>query len=491
MEKQTGTRRTHSLGRWFNYANNALSLAGIAMTTVAAITIVVFVIAEAAGAIHNPYVASFAFLVLPGFFVLGLVLIPLGMWRRRRRLLRSGATRAEIEAYPRLDFNSPELRRVAAIVLILTAVNGVILGSSSYLAVEEMDSVEFCGAVCHTVMQPEYTAYQQSPHSRVQCVECHIGPGASWFVKAKLDGLRQVWHTALDTFPRPIESPIANLRPARETCESCHWPAKHYGDKLRVFARFAADEASTPSYTAMLLKTGGGALDTGSHGGIHWWHIYADNRIRYLASDARRQEIAWVELTTPDGEVVTYTRDGAEPPDAATIAAEARVMDCIDCHNRPTHLFQVPAKALDAVLERTPELRQLPYYKKQALAAVTGSYPTREAGLAAVRDAVTAYYRDSYPEIAAGRAGLVARGAEAAALVYGRSVFPEMNTNWDTHPNNIGHDDFPGCWRCHGGEMTSSDGERMISPDCDTCHTVLVEDSAERPDFAALIAGQG
>jgi len=233
----------------------------------------------------------------------------------------AGVSKEQRWRYPRLDFNDPHLRRIGTVVLFLTAVNALIFGISSLMAVEHMESVEFCGTTCHTLMEPEYTTYQQSPHSRVLCVECHIGPGASWFVRSKLDGLRQVWHTLRDTYDRPIESPILTLRPARETCEQCHWPEKHYGDKIHVFARFRTDEANTPRYTAMLLRTGGGSLDAGNHSGIHWWHINSDNQIRYV-SDPSRQEIRWVELVTPAGEVRTYTRDGEDPP-AAEFEAEA------------------------------------------------------------------------------------------------------------------------------------------------------------------------
>ncbi len=478
-----------SLGRLFNYANNPLTIAGAAMTTLSAVLILVFTATELAGGFRNPYVPMLAFVVMPAFFVLGLVLIPPGMWRRRRRLIAAGVTGDGLAAYPNLDFNRPQVRKVTTLVLGLTAANAVILGSSSFLAVGHMDSVGFCGTTCHTVMQPEYTAYQGSPHSRVACVECHIGPGASWFVRSKLDGLRQVWHTAMNTYHRPIETPVETLRPARETCERCHWPAKHHGDKLRVFARHATDEASTAAYTAMVLRTGGGSLDLGTHGGIHWWHIYSDNRIRYLATDERRQEIGWVELVGRDGERRVYTRPGEELPPEAELERRARVMDCIDCHNRPTHLFQVPAKAVDELLEARPELAALPHFKRQALAAVEAEHPTHAAGVAAAREAILAHYRGEQPGPEVPSPGLVTLAADAVAAIRGRVVFPEMKTDWATHANNVGHDDAPGCWRCHDDTLVTADGAHAIPQDCDTCHALLVEASPTRPDLAALVAG--
>ncbi len=477
-------------GRLFNYANNPTTLVGIVLTTVSAISIIIFIIGEMAGGFRNPYTNIFAYMVLPAVFVVGLLIIPVGMLRRRKRLVLEGVPLKERVRYPRLDFNDPQLRRVASIILLLTGVNGVIFGASSYLAVEHMETVQFCGQTCH-LMQPEYTAYQQSPHSRVACVQCHIGPGASWFVRSKLDGIRQVWKTALNTYHRPIETPIHNLRPARETCEQCHWPAKHHGDKIKVFARFATDEANTPSYTAMIIKTGGGRLDLGQHGGIHWWHIYSDNKIRYVSKNDKREDMIWVELTTPDGEERVYTRDGDELPPPDEIQRRARVMDCIDCHDRPTHLFKEPSQALDEELEARPELVALPFYKKQALEAVQGDYPTHEAGMEAVKEAVLRFYRTTYPQIWTEHQSAVETGAEVASDVYGKNVFPEMKTNWETHPQDIGHERSPGCWRCHDDEHSTADGKHTIAMDCDLCHVFLVEDSPTPPSEEQLLVGAG
>ncbi len=475
--------RDRFFGRLFNYANNPFTISGTVITTLSGLLIVMFLLAQLWGGLDNPYIGLFAYAVLPVFFLIGLILIPIGMWFRRKRLLKAGTSDAEITSYPKLDFNIPAVRRLTLTVIVVTALNTVILGAASFFAIEEMETVEFCGETCHTVMQPEFTAYQNSPHSRVACVECHIGPGASWFVKSKLDGLRQVWRTALDTYDRPISTPLHTLRPARETCEHCHWPNKHHGDKLRVFSRYQSDEANTPSYTAMLLKTGGGTLDTGRHGGIHWWHIYSDNKIRFLSSDERREEITWVELTTRDGEVRTYSRDGDDPPSDEEVAA-AKIMDCVDCHNRPTHTFYVPPKAVDWLLDTHPELSELPFFKRQAVAAIEGDYPTHAEGMEAVRQNLIEFYDSEYPAVAASQRDLIERGAQLAAEFYGRSVFPEMDTNWETHPNHIGHDDFPGCWRCHDDEMATADGKFTIPMDCENCHVFLLQDSPVLPDFA-------
>jgi hypothetical protein len=477
-----------TIARLANYARNPLTVLGFGLTTLSGLTLLVFLALEVAGQVDNPYTGVFGSAFLPAVFVGGLLLMPLGILRRRRAFMRSGQSAEAINTYPTLDFNDSHLRRVAVVLAALTVINVVMLATSSVVGMNFMDTPKFCGTVCHKVMRPEYTAYQNSPHSRVKCTQCHIGPGASWAVRSKFDGLRQVWKVLTGTYAHPIPSPVHTLRPARDTCESCHWPAKHYGDKLRVIGRFAEDDKNSASFTALLLRTGGGAVGAGQpHGGIHWWHIYADNRIRYLATDQRRQEIAWVELTTPDGKQTEFVREGAKLPAAGDIQKSARVMDCIDCHNRPTHLFETPAKAIDSVLQRQADLRDLPFFKREAVKAVSASYASHDDGMAAVRQNVTDFYRKSYPDLARRDGARVSRAADEVADVYDRTVFPEMNTNSKTHPNNIGHDDSPGCFRCHDGNMKAAKGDQVIPNDCDACHAILVDGSPKEPDLGQLV----
>lgn len=474
-------------GKFFNYASNPISLVGFVLAGVSGVVLAAFATIDVMGGHLGSYSALITFGLLPMVFVGALILVPIGMWLRHRKLQELHVSPEEQALWPRLDFNDSHIRNVTLGFLGLTFVNAVIFATASYLGYEFMESPRFCGTVCHTVMSPEYTAYQGSPHSRVACVQCHIGPGASWFVKAKVDGLRQVVATLGNTFSRPIHTPVENLRPARGTCEDCHWPSKHHGDKLHTFVRYADDESNTPRYNAVLIKTGGGDLDSGKHGGIHWWHIYSDNKIRYIQGDQRRNSIKWVELTNSKGETRIYTRKGEEAPTAAEMD-EVRTMDCIDCHNRPTHLFEFPNKAIDAIMERHQDLVTLPYFKREALKAVQAKHPTHDGGMEEVKKAIEVFYAASYPSAPK---DLVQKGAEAAAEVYGRNTFPEMNTNWETHPNHIGHPDpstdqgFPGCWRCHDDELATADGAHTIPQDCDNCHTFLVEDSATPPEFAS------
>ena len=211
---------------------NPLTLTGAVITTSTALTTIAFWFYEIflPGPPH-PYIGLLVFLILPGIFILGLLLIPLGIWLRRRSLLASGKMPG---VFPTVDLGLPVVRRTLEYVGLATVLNLLIIGTASYRGVQYMDSTSFCGKTCHTVMDPEYTAYQNSPHSRVECVDCHIGPGAGWFVRSKLSGLRQVFAVTFHTYSRPIPSPVKYLRPARETCEQCHWPQRFTGDKFLV-----------------------------------------------------------------------------------------------------------------------------------------------------------------------------------------------------------------------------------------------------------------
>jgi len=338
--------------------------------------------------------------------------------------------------------------------------------------VEFMDSTEFCGAVCHTVMQPEYTAYQRSPHARVQCVECHIGPGADWFVKSKLSGAWQVVAVALDLYPRPIATPLHDLRPARETCEQCHWPSKFVGDRLIIKNLYKDDEANTELKTVLLMKVGG--LQGSRSRGIHW-HVDPKIKVRYLA-DPTRETIYDVELTTADGSQKLFK--GREQP---VEGAVWRTMDCIDCHNRPTHVYLQPPEAVDRVIEDGRIDRTLPYIKREAVKALQVRYESHEQARAGISAAIEAFYRDNYPEVSKSQADAIAAAGRAIGDAYATNVFPQMNVFWGTYPNHLGHVDRKGCMRCHDNRHRTAERE-SIPKDCDICHSVLAEEE-ENPEI--------
>jgi nitrate/TMAO reductase-like tetraheme cytochrome c subunit len=448
---------------------NALTLFGAALTTSTAVTLVAVWLLESTGREVHPYAGILIFLILPGLFVLGLLLMPLGVLMHRRRARQEGGGPL------RIDLRSPEVLRALTLVALLTVVNVALLGVASYKGVEHMDSNAFCGTTCHEVMQPEYTAFLTSPHSRVGCVQCHIGPGAGWFVRSKLSGVRQVFAVAFNTHSRPIPSPVHQLRPARETCEQCHWPEKFQGDRLVVIDKFAEDETNTRTSTVLMLKIGGrrGSLASGIHG----HHLNNASRITYVATDDRRQIIPRVTWIDEAGKAVEFDSTDAKVTPAELERGEHRTMDCIDCHNRPSHTFELPERALDEAMAGGHISAKLPFVKREALALIKAQYPDRDRAAAAIDQGLAGFYRAKYPEVyRASRTDLQLAIAETQQ-VYARNVFPGMNVTWGSYPNNLGHQDFPGCFRCHDGSHKAADG-RVISQDCDSCHSVLAMEEA-------------
>ncbi|HUK54329.1 MAG TPA: NapC/NirT family cytochrome c [Candidatus Binatia bacterium] len=452
----------------FYFSQNPISLTGLVLTTSSAITLIAFwfYFVFLPGPPH-PYLGILIFLTLPAVFVLGLLLIPLGIWMRRRALRASGEL---LQVYPQIDFSREVIRRGFWFVAGATALNFILVGTASYKSVSYMDSTEFCGQTCHTVMTPEFTAYQNSPHSRVSCVECHIGPGASWFVRSKLSGTRQLFAVAFNTYSRPIPSPVEHLRPARETCEQCHWPQRFTGDKFVVRTKFQDDEKNTRLTTVLLLKVGGRTWQ--GHVGIHGRHLETGSRIQYVSIDGKRQVIPVVEYLDDSGKTVRYVSSDVKTTPQQLAAGEHRVMDCVDCHNRPTHTFEMPDSAVDKRMATGNISPELPYVKKKAVELLKAEYPDRERAQQQIIGEMTAFYKTKYPEIYSTRRTLVQQSAEEVAAIYLRNVFPSMRLTWGTHPNNLGHTDFPGCFRCHDGSHTSADGQ-TIPNDCSTCHSLL------------------
>jgi hypothetical protein len=459
---------------------NPISLTGAAITTASGLIILSLVAVGVVGHHSNPYSGILAFVVLPTIFMAGLALIPIGIFRQRRAE-RKAIERGETQkpAFPIIDLNIGKTRKAMLIFLFLTMANVVILATATYKGVEVMDSTTFCGTACHTVMMPEYTAYERSPHSRVKCVACHIGPGANWFVKAKITGAWQLVSVALDLYPRPIPTPIHNLRPARDTCEQCHWPTKFVGDKLRVETRYQEDEENTETKTVLLLRVGG-IQGRESHG-IHW-HVDPANQIRYK-SDPSRETIYDVELTRPDGTVTVY-RNGS-PEETDETHDEWRNMDCVDCHNRPTHVYRAPGEELDAAMVGGEISPELPFVRREGRKLLRVDYASHDEARSSIQTGLTAFYRDNYPDTAAAMTAQIDSAATAMGEIYSSNVFPVMNVNWDTYPTHIGHEQSPGCFRCHNDEHESEDGQ-VISQDCDTCHSLLAMEE-ESPDVLEVL----
>ncbi len=446
---------------------NPISIVGAFLTTFSAVLFLVVFLADLLGLHTNPYIGIVFFLILPGFFLFGLALIPIGAWLERRR--RKEGQRFLLLDWPRLDLNDSNQRRATALVFLLTIANIVIVSLATYRGIEYMDSVQFCGQVCHSVMKPEFQAYQDGPHSRVACVQCHIGPGASWFAKSKLSGTRQVFAVTLHTYSRPIPSPVEQLRPAREVCEQCHWPEKFHGDKTVLLHDYADDEKNADTPTTLEVHVGGGNDRRGGATGIHW-HTNPANQIEYIAIDDKRQVIPYVRLTDRSGNVREYLSEGVTPEQLAR--GERRQMDCMDCHNRPSHPMAATAeKAVNEAMAAGEIPTTVPFVKREAVKAMKASYPSQEAATAAIADGMRGFYKSNYKELYASQPNDIERAIVATQGLYRRNIFPEMNVAFGTYPNNIGHMDFPGCFRCHDDNHRSKDG-RTIAQDCERCHKI-------------------
>jgi len=464
--------RSQNLGRMaFSASDNWITILGIVLTTGAGFTQVWswFLELTSPHKVH-PYVGIVLFMLLPMIFITGLLLIPAGILLRRRKLRAEGHLPLDP---PKIDLASPHIRKVILFVAAATVVNIILMGTATIKGVDYMDSSRFCGLTCHTPMITEFRAFSDSPHSRVGCAQCHIGPGTESFMRAKLAGVRQVFGVVFNNYSRPIPSPVVTLRPARETCESCHWPQKFHGNKILVRTHYGDDAASTPSTTVLMLKIGG--VSGAAASGIHGRHLDENSRITYLAGDDKRQTIGPVTYRDDKGQMVDYNVADFKPGPANI---KPRQMDCVDCHNRPTHAFELPELAIDRLITENRVSRDLPFIKKKGVEILKADYKSQDSAAALIPQAVADYYKASYPDVFNQKRSLVDTAGNAIRDAYLRNVSPEMKLTWGTHPNHIGHQDGGGCFRCHDGSHTTKDG-RAIASDCSTCHVILAQDEKD------------
>lgn len=451
----------------FRYAWNLISLAGMLLAIVSTCLIIAFLAMEVIMGIDHPYLGLLTFFLFPTMLVTGLLIIPLGMWRVRSKLRDQGKD-AEIPPLPRLDLNDPHKMKLTVFFSIATVIFVLLITIATIKGFEFTESTVFCGELCHQVMTPEHTAWSNSPHAKVKCVECHVGPGAEWYVKAKISGLRQVWAVLTHSFPSPIETPIENLRPARDTCEHCHWPEKFYSGRQKIFYHFAPNEQNTPREVNLLIKIGGTPKSPHAMG-IHW-HIGTE--VRYIARDKKRFDIPYIAVKEKDGSITEYM-DTANPLTRDEVAnGKKRLMDCTDCHNRPTHIYKSPGQEMDENIVSGHIDPSLPYIKKIAVEVLEKPYRTTPEALSSIPGDIREFYAKNYPRLAQEKAATISKAIEHILDMYKRNYFPEMKVSWNTYPNHIGHFYTPGCFRCHDGKHKTAKG-RIISKDCNICHTVI------------------
>lgn len=454
---------------------NLISFLGIALALISAVNILFLVVIDYFR--PSPYLGIFAFIILPGILIIGLILVLLGMMleRKRRHQMAGGA----IPRMPVIDLNSPAQQRTITAVLVGGTVFLALSAAGSYRAYEFTDSVQFCGQVCHKVMRPEYTTYLESPHARVACVDCHVGPGAGWYVRSKLSGSYQVYSVIFHKYPQPIPTPVANLRPAQQTCEQCHWPRRFYGSQLKVFTHFSYDEKNTPRQIRMLINIGGAEPMTGMPSDIHW-HMNIANRITFVAADPQRQVIPWVQSEDREGHITVYVAKDSKMSATQIQSSPRHLMDCIDCHDRPSHIFTPPDRSVDTALLARRLDPAMPFIKQQAVIALTATYADDASAKAGIAKSLSEFYAAKYPQQYPASSPEVKSTIAEVQNIYAASVFPYMKVDWRTHPNNIGHYYFPGCFRCHDGQHVSADG-KIIPKGCDTCHSVLSQTESDKP----------
>ena len=438
------------------------------MTSASGVTMIGYWLVEMLGRPNdNPYLGIIFFLILPALFIAGLVLIPIGVFIRRRKLQKAGQIPAE---FPKVDFNDHMFRHGVDIVLIATIANLLVVSIATYRGAAYMDSPQFCGQSCH-VMHPEFTAYKISAHSHVDCVSCHIGSGAQAYFSAKVNGTKQLVEVSFHKYPTPIPSPVQNLRPAREICEGCHTPARYVGEKLLVKSTFADDEKNTETQTVLVLHLGG--QDSLSHlTGIHGVHL---GHIEYVTTDETRPTIPWVQRRNADGSETAFTSSNAG---TGIPAGERRVMDCVDCHNRAAHTFMTPEDALNRAMEQGAVSPDLPWIHKEGLQLLKANYATEAEAASQIPQQLAAFYKAQYPDVSQAKAAQVQSAGQGLVTLYSQNVFPYMKVTWGTHPNHIGHMAYPGCFRCHDGDHAAKNGT-SITQDCAACHNLLAVDEAK------------
>lgn len=446
---------------------NWISSAGLIIAGVSAFIILFFLGLIFVSNRINPYIGIVTYLLLPAVLVVGLLLVPAGMFLEWRSRQRTGAV--TYRKWPSVDLNNPGQRRTATLFLIAAVLFSLFSAMGVYQAYHYTESIEFCGLTCHKVMKPEYTAYQASPHARVRCVNCHIGPGAGWYAKSKLSGLYQVYAVLAGVYPRPIPTPIENLRPAQETC---HWPRAFFGSKQRLFSHFRYDKENSPWPINLLVKIGGGSPQTSVTAGIHW-HMNIAVKVEYIARDSRRQDIPWVRVTDKATGRVSVYQDSEKPLTQEEISRSGlRIMDCMDCHNRPSHAYKPPDFTVDLALSTGRIDPALPRIKKTAVEAMNRDYSSERDAMLGIAGAINDFYRLNYPDVSSAKEKQIKEAILAVQDGYERNIFPIMKVKWSAYPDDIGHFLFRGCMRCHDGKHRSGTGT-VIANDCRTCHIIL------------------
>ena len=432
---------------------------------------------------QRAYQGLLTFILYPGVMFLGLLVVSTGLILERRRT--RALTVAHREWTPALDVKK---RRHQWMLFAMVAFGASFVMASvvgAYRAYEFTESEEFCGSLCHTPMEPQYVAHQNSSHASIHCTQCHVGPGVRGYMNAKISGLRQLYQMVGASYPAPIFAPRAKLPAVSHMCESCHSDQQFRGKRFASRMRFGYDLENSRRYLQILFNVGGGDSPQRAGEGIHW-HMSIKNSVWFRSTDDRQQDIPWIKLERPDGTVVVYKDRESKLTDEELSRLPEAQMNCLDCHSRPAHHFLTPAVAVDAALDSGKIRPSLPFIKKVAVKAlVRNKNPdeTKEEAVENIRTEIESYYREHFQGTVLERKETLESAITTVQDMYRANTFPAMKLDGFTHPDNIGHRNFPGCFRCHSGRHVTSDGQ-VLSNECSLCHGFF----EKRRDSESLIA---
>jgi nitrate/TMAO reductase-like tetraheme cytochrome c subunit/mono/diheme cytochrome c family protein len=343
---------------------------------------------------------------------------------------------------------------------------------------EYTNSPSFCGTVCHT-MPPEDTVYKLSPHSNVTCEECHIGR-ASFLNQAmrKTQGIKETYYEIFKLYEYPIRAKA--LRPSLDTCEKCHRPETFVDDSMRMIKHFGNDLNNSETSTYLIMKTGGGDARLGNARGIHW---HTSSKVMYYSDDELSQVIPYVRVYKDDGTFIEYT-DVESGFDPSTIdESKLKQMDCVTCHNRVTHNFKEPSKSVDESMANGLIDPAIPLIHVKAVNVLTANYATRDAAVKAIA-AIENDYKNNLFDYYSVNGEKIKNAVTEIQAIYDRTVFHDQKIDWTTYPNNLGHMDAPGCYRCHDGKHLDAN-DQAIRLECNVCHAIPVV--ANSDDFVTKI----
>jgi len=232
---------------------------------------------------------------------------------------------------------------------------------------------------------------------------------------------------------------------------------------------FRYNKENTPEQISLLVRTGGGTPNLGENAGIHW-HMAINEKVYFKATDRGLQQIPWIKVKSGDGSETIYQDKSVNISDEDLKKLPLNFMDCMDCHNRPSHVFVPPETAVDQAMAGGYISSKLPWIKKLALDALVKDYGEKQNVYEEMRHFIDAYYAENYPKVPTNQKAELKQAVGAIFGIYDRNVFLTMKVNWTTYPNNIGHRNWPGCFRCHNDHHVSLTGKVLTSA-CPACHT--------------------